>query len=84
MQQIERTINFVDRLIEYRFHFFLYIGLFEPGHMKYEVDRLSDPAGEPSIEEMTEMAIKILSKNPKGYFLFVEGKNIGEKELITQ
>ena len=52
--------------------------------MKYEVDRLSDPAGEPSIGEMTEMAIKILSKNPKGYFLFVEGKSIGEKELITQ
>lgn len=52
--------------------------------MKYEVDRLSDPAGEPSIEEMTEMAIKILSKNPKGYFLFVEGNNIREKELITQ
>ncbi|XP_067051441.1 alkaline phosphatase-like isoform X2 [Acropora muricata] len=52
------------------------MGLFEPGHMKYEVDRSSDPAGEPSIEEMTEMAIKILSKSPKGYFLFVEGARI--------
>lgn len=52
--------------------------------MKYEVDRLKDPAGEPSIEEMTEMAIKILSKNPKGYFLFVEGKNIGGNELVAQ
>lgn len=84
MQQIERPINYFDRLIEDRFHFFFYIGLFEPGHMKYEVDRLKDPAGEPSIEEMTEMAIKILSKNPKGYFLFVEGKNIGGNELVAQ
>ena len=41
--------------------------------MKYEVDRRSDEAGEPSIEEMTEKAIKILQKNPKGYFLLVEG-----------
>jgi len=41
--------------------------------MKYEVDRGSDEAGEPSIEEMTEKAIRILQKNPKGYFLLVEG-----------
>ena len=43
--------------------------------MNYEVDRLNDTAGEPSIAEMTEMAIKILKKNPKGYFLFVEGNS---------
>ena len=42
--------------------------------MQYEVDRANDWAGEPSIEEMTEKAIKILKKNPKGYFLLVEGK----------
>lgn len=41
--------------------------------MKYELDRAADKAGEPSIEEMTEKAIKILQKNPKGYFLLVEG-----------
>ena len=41
--------------------------------MRYEVDRAADKAGEPSIEEMTEKAIKILQKNPKGYFLLVEG-----------
>ena len=41
--------------------------------MNYEVDRAEDAAGEPSIAEMTEKAIKILQKNPKGYFLFVEG-----------
>lgn len=52
------------------------MGLFERDHMNYEVDRLNDTAGEPSIAEMTEMAIKILKKNPKGYFLFVEGARI--------
>ena len=41
--------------------------------MRYEVDRNEDTAGEPSIEEMTEKAINILKKNPKGYFLLVEG-----------
>ena len=41
--------------------------------MQYEVERASDKAGEPSIEEMTKKAIEILQKNPKGYFLLVEG-----------
>lgn len=44
--------------------------------MQYELER-KDPnhevAGEPSLAEMTEKAIKILSKNPKGFFLLVEG-----------
>ena len=44
--------------------------------MKYEVNRENDTAGEPSIAEMTEKAIKILRKNPKGYFLFVEGEKL--------
>ena len=53
--------------------------------MQYEVDRLNDTAGEPSITEMTEKAIQILSKNPKGYFLFVEGNvmNISLKPFLT-
>lgn len=52
------------------------IGLFESSHMQYDIDR-NDPhyekAGEPHIKDMTEKAIQILSKNPKGYFLLVEG-----------
>ena len=52
----------------------LFLGLFEYSHMNYEADRINDTAGEPSLMEMTTKAIKILSKNPKGYFLFVEGK----------
>lgn len=31
------------------------------------------PLEEPSISEMTEKAIELLSANPNGYFLFVEG-----------
>ena len=41
--------------------------------MQYEVERAADKAGEPSIAEMTEKAIQILQKNPKGFFLLVEG-----------
>lgn len=38
--------------------------------MRFEVFRNS--TRDPSIVEMTEKALQILSKNPKGYFLFVE------------
>ena len=54
------------------------IGLFDQalaqGHMSYELDR--DPAKEPSLSQMTTKAIDILSKNPNGYFLMVEGGRI--------
>ena len=33
-----------------------------------------NPALQPSIVEMTEKAIELLSTNPKGFFLLVEGK----------
>ncbi|XP_067050150.1 alkaline phosphatase-like [Acropora muricata] len=52
------------------------IGLFEYSHMQYEVERPNDTAGEPSIKEMVDKAIKILKKNPKGYFLLVEAGRI--------
>uniref|UniRef100_A0A3Q0S3Q0 Alkaline phosphatase n=1 Tax=Amphilophus citrinellus TaxID=61819 RepID=A0A3Q0S3Q0_AMPCI len=41
-----------------------------PKDMRFEVFRNS--TRDPSIVEMTEKAIQILKKNPKGYFLFVE------------
>ncbi|GFY49481.1 alkaline phosphatase, tissue-nonspecific isozyme [Trichonephila inaurata madagascariensis] len=49
------------------------LGLFNYGHMAYEVDRDKGPDGEPSLAEMTKKAIEILRKNPRGYFLMVEG-----------
>ncbi|CAB1314351.1 unnamed protein product [Coregonus sp. 'balchen'] len=47
------------------------LGLFEPKDMRFEVFR--NATRDPSIVEMTEKAIQILSKNPKGYFLFSIG-----------
>jgi len=52
------------------------LGLFNSDHMQFEADRLDDPAGEPSLAQMTEKAIQILARNPKGYFLLVEGGRI--------
>lgn len=50
------------------------LGIFTDSHMSYELDR--DPAVEPSLAEMTEMAIDILSKDEDGFFLMVEGGRI--------
>lgn len=52
------------------------IGLFEPSHMQYEQDRPNDTAGEPSLAEMTDKAIDVLSNNKEGYFLMVEAGRI--------
>ena len=48
------------------------LGLFEPSHMQYDVDR----GDEPSLAEMTARSIDILSRNPRGYLLLVEGGRI--------
>ena len=49
-------------------------GLFDYSHMAYDAERYeSGPRSQPSLSEMTEKAIKILRKNEKGFFLFVEG-----------
>ena len=52
------------------------LGLFEPSHMKYEVDRETDAAGEPSLAEMTAKAIEMLSQNDRGFYLMVEAGRI--------
>ncbi len=51
-------------------------GLFAPSHLQYEHDRKRDPRGEPSLTEMTEAAIRILSRDPDGFFLMVEAGRI--------
>ncbi len=50
------------------------VGLFTMSHMSYELDR--NTALEPSLSEMTAKAIDILSTNPNGYVLVVEGGRI--------
>lgn len=46
-------------------------GLFEPGDLVYTLER--DKEMEPSLTEMVDVAIKVLRRNPKGFYLLVEG-----------
>lgn len=52
------------------------LGLFEPDHMRFEHDRAGDPGGEPSLAQMTQIAIDRLSLAPSGYVLLVEAGRI--------
>ena len=49
------------------------LGLFHPEHMDFELDR---PPEQPSLTEMTVKAIELLSANPDGFFLMIEGSRI--------
>ncbi|ADQ08300.1 Alkaline phosphatase [Caldicellulosiruptor hydrothermalis 108] len=49
-------------------------GLFAQDAMHYDFDR--NGTGEPSLAEMTQKALQILSKNRNGFFLMVEGSEI--------
>ncbi|MFC0559552.1 alkaline phosphatase [Halalkalibacter alkalisediminis] len=50
------------------------LGLFADQMLAAEIDR--DQTDEPSLAEMTEMAIELLSENDEGFFLMVEGSKI--------
>ena len=50
------------------------LALFESSHMKYEHDR--DDADEPSLADMTRMAIEHLSSNDNGFYLLVEAGRV--------
>ena len=49
-------------------------GMFAEVDMAYDFDR--NPASEPSLSEMTQKAIDVLSKNNNGFFLMVEGSKV--------
>lgn len=54
------------------------LGLFDNSHCTYNLDvqRNGQQDEKPSLKDMTEKAIDILSQNENGYFLFVEGGRI--------
>jgi alkaline phosphatase len=51
-------------------------GMFAKLAMSYEMDRVENTPSEPSLAEMTQAAVNILSKDPDGFFLMVEGSKI--------
>ncbi|XP_060653467.1 alkaline phosphatase [Drosophila nasuta] len=57
------------------------LGLFNASHMAYHLD---DSIDTPTLAEMTEAAIEVLSSNPLGYFLFVEGGRIDHAHHETK
>ena len=54
------------------------LGLFENDHCAYHLDNVNNnkQKEKPSLTDMTVAAIKMLSKDDNGYFLFVEGGKI--------
>jgi len=57
------------------------LGLFNSTHMAYHMD---DSVDTPTLPEMTVAAIKVLSRDPNGYFLFVEGGRIDHAHHETK
>lgn len=51
-------------------------GLFLDDALAYDFDRQELAPTEPSLGETTRKAIEILSKNPRGFFLFVESSKV--------
>ena len=58
------------------------LGLFHSSHVNFEQDRQTNAAWEPSLAEMTRMAIEVLKakSNGKGFFLMVEAGRIDHLE----
>ena len=52
------------------------LGLFSSSHMAYELDRRRADSEEPSLVEMVQRALDLVSRNPKGFLLVVESGRI--------
>jgi len=50
------------------------LGLFNMGNMAYEIDR--GKTAEPSLADMTAKTLEVLARNPKGFFVMIEGGRI--------
>jgi alkaline phosphatase len=51
-------------------------GMFASSHMAADIDRAEFAPDEPSLAEMTSKAIELLSQDPDGFFLMVEGSQV--------
>ncbi|WP_051328460.1 alkaline phosphatase [Desulfatirhabdium butyrativorans] len=51
-------------------------GLFADSHLDPDIERSRFHPSQPSLKEMTEKAIEVLSRDPDGFFLMVEGSQI--------
>ncbi|XP_013109914.2 alkaline phosphatase [Stomoxys calcitrans] len=52
------------------------LGLFHSSHLEYHAKASTSHPAQPRLKDMTEAALKILQKNPQGYFAFIEGGRI--------
>ena len=51
-------------------------GMFADSNMEAEIDRPQNAPEQPTLQEMTAKAIELLSRDPDGFFLFVEGSQV--------
>ncbi len=59
------------------------LGLFSDDNMAFEADRAKSAPTEPSLSEMTKAALEVVRRNPKGYFLLVEGGRIDHAHHVN-
>jgi alkaline phosphatase len=51
-------------------------GLFADNHLEAEIDRKEWGPQQPTLEDMTRKAMELLSQDPDGFFLLVEGSQV--------
>ena len=52
----------------------IFAGVFAYSHLEFEADSKRSSTSDPTIAEMTRVAIQMLFKNPHGFVLVVEGR----------
>lgn len=52
------------------------LGLFNESHLNFQLDKEELTSNEPSLKEMTQKSLEILSSDDKGFFAMIEGGRI--------